>query len=70
MSKETPWIRCEGRLPEPYQLVVVLVGRKQKADIAAFDWAYGEFSCNVFGYIPTRDITHWMPLPPPPLDSD
>ena len=64
------WISVEERLPEesPY---AILAGRAESTGVPMVTEARfigGEFLCLTFGAI--KDVTHWMPLPSPPTDSE
>lgn len=58
------WISCSERLPEDncYTLVAVLFDEIYEVYIAAFR---GDGWHTVEGY-----VTHWMPLPEPPLNIE
>lgn len=71
VQPESQWISVKDRLPEKEQKVLVFykaIGEKNRIhnDVIATNWrkSNGDF-------IPFRDyeITHWMPLPDPPVDG-
>ena len=56
------WIKCSDRMPEQFKAILVFND-------------YGEFWCGAYDRyldfycdsVLVEGITHWMPLPPPPL---
>ncbi len=65
------WIPADKNLPVLQQPVLVMIepagsyqsfGNMQVAYLSTMGW------CNQFGLI--REVKHWMPLPPPPVDKD
>lgn len=63
---ESGWISCGDRLPEDSKRVLVTDG--ENIEITLFDGSEWEMY-NQYGnhYELYGDVTHWMPLPIPPL---
>lgn len=62
MSENNGWIKCSKRLPKPNTKVLVC-NRFGKIIVALYQDLIG------FGHIPLYgEITHWQPLPEPPID--
>ena len=56
----TDWVKCNERMPELYQQVVVYDGDRMWVDTT---YDFGDGLCFYDGI-----ATHWMPLPAPPQD--
>lgn len=71
------WVSCSERMPEPYKTVLCRGGSydagaqdgyllaayypSETDELAKGDWYYGKQMNEAY------DVTHWMPLPEPPL---
>lgn len=68
MSK---WIKCSERLPDNFNDVIV-AGKSLEGEMISGFGYYLEFSeCWVSNetYLDEATITHWMPLPEPPVEE-
>ena len=64
-SKLTPasdWVKCSERMPKHGDMVLVFNGNSIEIDALAT----GEFSFECW----CDSVTHWMPLPAPPLEVE
>ena len=60
--KDDDWIKCSERLPKPNTRVLIC-NRDKEIRCALYQELIG------FGYIPFYgEVTHWQPLPQPPID--
>ena len=57
------WISVKDRLPENSNIVLVCVDNIVPEGYVQIGWMLGEFFEN-------KHVTHWMPLPEPPEDTD
>ena len=57
------WISVDERLPEVGQWVLVLID----AETLVFQFMGGSWSNEDEYIFAVSDVTHWMPLPPPPV---
>jgi len=64
------WIPCSERIPEVYKNVLIYYARWEDNPIQVAhiqgDGLCWEFSDGEF-YPAMKDVTHWMPLPNPPV---
>ena len=61
------WIKCSERMPGDFEYVLVSDGVNVEVmwwDCGGFWDCWSERNSN----IDTDDVTHWMPLPPPPTE--
>jgi hypothetical protein len=64
------WISVDDRLPDDAELVLFRLLNRPKTDKGI--WLAGcktfetEYTCD---YYFVEDVTHWIPLPPPPKES-
>ena len=64
LVEEPKWISVKDRLPEDERHVLVWV----KDGYSLIDWTFnGKWQVNPYM---RNDITHWMPLPEPPLEGE
>jgi hypothetical protein len=69
---KTEWIRVEEKLPNMYDRVLALTTFfKDPLITNRFDAGSGEWRWDFSKYVGLHDctITHWMLIPPPPIDS-
>jgi hypothetical protein len=59
LYEKTKWISVKDRLPEKYVGVLVYNGS-----------IHEDFICSSGYFYDTLDVTHWMPLPEPPKESE
>lgn len=67
---ESDWIKCSERMPETYTKVLVLVevGNDSKQHIFV-DELYESTKYGMLWQNNDNLVTHWMPLPTPPMGS-
>lgn len=63
------WIRCDERMPEDMQIVLMVRqrGKKPEVDSACYHADIGFFE-PISGYHWLESVTHWQSLPEPPND--
>ena len=61
------WISAKDKLPEPYEDVLVYGQTNKKNNLLRYKVDYAD-DRGVF--VRSRKVTHWMPLPQPPKESD
>lgn len=70
ISQPAGWIAVTERLPKPYDEVMVWPipsNNSRTADINTIGvWRYGEYESGFGWNESVCQVTHWMPLPPPP----
>ena len=62
ITKVSDWIQCSERMPEHGDMVLVFNGNSIEIDALAT----GEFDFECW----CDSVTHWMPLPAPPLEVE
>lgn len=66
------WISVKDRLPDKENLFLIIYGESRDITLGLWNLKnkrFEEFEIEWFGYeIP--DVTHWMPLPELPKESD
>ena len=60
LTPATDWVKCSERMPEHGDMVLVFNGNSIEIDALAT----GEFDFECW----CDSITHWMPLPTPPME--
>jgi hypothetical protein len=64
------WISVKDKLPEEYASVITFdPSRSPMNTVNEGFFANGEWDIIRKPYMP-KHITHWMPLPSPPIDND
>ena len=65
LTPATDWVKCSERMPELNVPVLVHTGSGMRID-KAYDFGDGvSFYEDLYG-----DVTHWMPLPAPPVEVE
>ena len=72
LNDKPRWIPVTERLPEERgnYIVVINCPRGQWDEICAFDGEKEWVSIDEYAEIATKWVTHWMPLPEPPKESE
>jgi hypothetical protein len=60
------WVPCAERMPEEGVDVLIVFGVDEVVTIARWDGERAWWSDEERVKFPAVDVTHWMPLPPPP----
>jgi len=66
------WISVEDEMPKPMEYILVCFKDSSNIDMGyIYDYRNGElsWSSNNYNAPGWEDITHWQPLPEPPLDT-
>ena len=71
---DNQWILCSEKMPQPYEYVLVYPSPTNYLDGATVDnkgdFYYSEYERG-FGVIQTKcEVTHWMPMPKPPITEE
>ena len=71
LTPATDWVKCSERMPETYTKVLVLVevGNDSKQHIFV-DELYESTKYGMTWQNNDNLVTHWMPLPTPPLEVE
>ncbi len=71
LTLTTDWVKCSERMPETYTKVLVLVevGNDSKQHIFV-DELYESTKYGMLWQNNDNLVTHWMPLPAPPLEVE
>jgi hypothetical protein len=68
------WILVSEGLPERHTPVIVAIGKPDPVVGVArlvLESGHSDATCWIeFAHGPKLDVTHWMPLPSPPTDSE
>ena len=62
LTPATDWVKCSERLPKHGEMVLVFNGNSIEIDTLAI----GEFAFECW----CDSVTHWMPLPAPPVEVE
>lgn len=64
------WIKCSDKLPKPYTRVLIFKGERHK-HLRRILFGHVTVAGNWFDqHGKDCEVTHWSPLPNPPIDID